>query len=897
MDYNQPMDMVGSDTTESGDAVDLSSTAAGSKEKGETLISAVMEGTYERAGVYTRLAYPSQDTGGITKLVQNIEGMVLPTDVSKYWDDHTYKSTGAAGSKFSVTGGQSGIIYYSQNGLVSIQEYGSLSISNLALEPLSPNKHYDDLGDLTAYYYQNQMASVAEPKEADHSLNTSGTSEYDPDKLKSHALLTKGIDSAIGRGLTIYDPITVENDHVIGAQVGKFATEVEDDTQYDQRVTDSGDRLNQNKVDPYVVQSRKLYTWISPIGNFSALGGTGGDGAESGYRQNGWPIRTHDRVGYVDNMNIDKWLDNIDIHYPFVAGIEHSTNDIVLWPFYNPTTGTYVYGDQALITHGYPYDGSVIRPTYTGVDRLEHLYAGSSGITGAMAAFPNDTLDTKVSWDVKFGNAVSATNTCNIVEAKNAEVVIRAFAINASPNGSGATIKYMTAHHESNIDDRCNSVDKVDHIDLVGSIGNISIHDVTDFRFSEYFKEIISPDRWLMPGLIHEVDDEKPKAIVSSEYDIMFKEVTDQMVANGIGHATLGRDKYYYMDDDELKGPGGMAGEFNILPLTPAMNPNQDYDEDALRLGYKVYESVDTIGNYQSSIKGAELPEGPGDTDTRDYYLEVNSVYMLYDLDTGKMYDIDVWSGSSGSKERLYNGTTLKSEAINIAGAIYQDVKQEEGRRNISAAERAASIKVTDDPEFGLADPANGYPTYKHSEIHYIGTAGHLKLDNRDLSYNGSEHNLSLNMSWGSNTYKGEGGTTINGQRYHFIDGLTSTSIITPPLGDTATTWEAISAANTNLQAKHPNAVIVQFQTFTAKGTEWTLTQRSSLVNQTKTATVYKDGTSINYSPKAPVYKLSTDDTTETVIRSFDPEDKYVPIVVMEAWHSAAEDRSTQGTH
>ena len=151
---------------------------------------------------------------------------------------------------------------------------------------------------------------------------------------------------------------------------------------------------------------------------------------------------------------------------------------------------------------------------------------------------------------------------------------------------------------------------------------------------------------------------------------------------------------------------------------------------------------------------------------------------------------------------------------------------------------------------------------------------------------------------------------TNTGQRYHFTDGLTSTTVITAPVGDDVSQLNIISATN-DLQRKHPHAVLVEFQTYTAHGTVWTIKYKGSQFHTTS-FNVY-DTTNDKFIPEdfdiekvkqhntityitpgnhgQQVYNPDTEGESSTI----DPD--AVPLVVMEAYHSAAEDRTVSGTH
>lgn len=807
-----------------------------------------------------------------------------PRTFNGYWNDHNYTTIGSTYLDVSINGGPPSdrTASYSDLGTESLSKYDCMAISDIKLVDWTPNGTWFT-GDAGARYMLTMsLTELPEPAQG-WTYNTSIAKSHEDvaaENVVAPAGSTPG-DTTMSK-IYIYDPISVETSYVIGAQKGSWVDSVTDDRPYDQRVDENGNPLDQSTVDTYVVQSRYLWSWLSPIGDFSSIGGTGvGSNVHSGeiYRNTG-------NKGYVTDMNVNRWIDTGGISYPFIAGLADG------------------------VTHT---NRSGIRLPITVLKQA--IMCGGTGLEPAdIESIDRFGLDKNITF---FGNGYAATNTVNCFEADDAEVGLYAYAINCfkkisdSVDNGIAEGGYKSIDNPSNLNKEDNRVKKIDYTDVVGSIGNITIHDTTDFRFSNFFKEALSPVSYLVDGVIKKVDDTKPINTVSTFKDIMFEVVTKTLkdTPAGIGHATTGVDVYtntspYY----------GMGGSFELLPLVPRYNNVEEYKSDALRLGYKAYMSVDTIGNYYSMIyNDTQTPDGPGDTDTRKQYLEVDSIYYLYDLMTGNFYDIDLWSGSTGSKERLYNGKSHKSEYISKAGAIYQNVLDSEDRRNIGIFERSVTEKwmdkkTTTDSSDATSTDINQL-TYLQSDVHYIGTPGKIKLDTRDLSYIGSSINLSLGYSWGEygNTV-GSNDTSSQGQRYHFISGLTSTTFPTKPLGLNPTQQE-IREAYEQMIKDHPHAVIVEFQRYTAHGTLWTIQTNAKLISNTKFF-IYDTSNGGKYLPQ----DLTDDEKSKiknevdwTITKVYDPHDStvtptsidtsYMPVIVYEAYRTSAEDRTTSGTH
>lgn len=845
---------------------------------------------------------PLSSTSGITTIdVKLSAGGTSSNSFNGYWEDHTYesKTNSYTTVKINDTAGNGGGDF-NNHGDRSINEYGTLAISNIPLVSWTPNGMWNT-AKIESKYTLNTLVSSDFPADDDDWI-ASGREEDITLKHKNIAMGSEHAPAGVGgtdylNEICIYDPVSSEFDSVLGAQLGKWEDGVTDETELDQRVETNGTRKSQSEVDKYVVQSQYLWSWLSPIGDFQSIGGDTNPGSNYGINTDGAVLRGSGRHGYVPKMNVDRWVETATIAYPFTAGL-------------NSDTYTKYDGIEILI------QDMVYQAHYSNVNGQNKL-AGTAGSN-------NHLVDTGDDWiykdyvgkpeNIYFGNGFAVSNTCNLVEKKKADVTIYTYGINcfsrsSDSKDSGTAVARYNAQDLKNTDKHSNVARKVDSIDLVGSIGNLAIHDVTDFRFSNYFKDAVNPKKYLIEGVIYEVDNTKPLKIVSTVKDICFQTVNKNGyvsgASNGWGHATLVSDLYSYTSPYY-----GMGGKYDELPLTPRYNTVSEYKSEAMRLGYKVYASIDTIGNYQSYLyKDDKLPDETNTEDTRKYYLDIKSTYYLYDLDTGRLYDVDLWSGASGNKERLYDGTNHKTHLITKSGSIYQEVDQDSDRRNISATEFMNSSVYASDT---YNSDNIMQPTYYLSDSHFIGTPGCIRLDNRDISYNGSDTNGSLDRHWGALTNY-QAVATNTGQRYHFTDGLTSTTVITAPVGDDVTQLNIISATN-DLQRKHPHAVLVEFQTYTAHGTVWTLKYKGSKFHTTS-FNIY-DTTEDKYIPEDfDIEKVKLNNTvtyikpgsggnvgqdvynpnTEGLSSAVDPD--AIPLVVMEAYHSAAEDRTVSGTH
>lgn len=850
--------------------------------------------------------------GTTTIEAKTITSLASRTFDDAYWGPITYDCIGGGTTDIKVNGLLSGIGGFgtSDNGTACIEKYGTLAMSDIQLASWTPNGTWFT-GQVGSHYSQSSLASGEIPESSDAPKPRTNIQDTHDKIVGDEIIAPCGANGSYYlNSIRIYNPLSAENDWVIGSQVGKFeeSDTVTDDTDHDQRINElTGKYLRDEpgyatNTKPYVVQSQYLWTWLSPFGNFASVGGDGST-STADMSKSGVGEHYDGHYGYVDNMQVGQWIGTSSIKYPFIAGlpdsITHTTKPYVELPT-----------KDMLIAHGSSGNGG-------------GKYSGAA---------QNSKLGSKFYW----GNAFAVTNTSNVFESDmdnpltpTSKVTMINYGINPylktgdSELSGTAKFGYKFAEESNAGDFTANAVYKDDPVNLVGSIGNVTIHDTEDFRFSNYFKEPTS--EWLIEGVIKEADINKPIRVVSSLKDICFNDVTHYIQDGKIhaidtkapvtsnppnkrGHATLGitifnRDWSY----------GGMAGYYDPLPLVPHYNTVDEYRTEAIRLGYKSFISVDTIGQYQSYIYKDEVrPDGPGEADTRSTYLSVESEYYLYDFEDGKFYDVDIWSGSTGGKERIYNGTTKKTEQTTHAGAIYQEVRSDATRRNIGLFENALSQGFADATEDGGTAKYYDY-TYYYSPSHYIGRPGSLKLDNRDLSYIGSESNFSEGRFW-SESMIDSTGLNRNAQRYHFKDGLTSTSVITEPLGDNPTQNE-IMDANQKVCEEHPYSVLVQFMNFTAVGEVWSIKHNGSAVMSPEFVVFDTDGDDPSdpddddkYLPHDwPVSIVKSHNTikyqgtitynpiTGDPTGSIDKDS--TPMVVYQAFNTSADDRTVSGTH
>ena len=779
-----------------------------------------------------------------------------------YWADHEYPAHVSETIYGRYNGSSGNDLIWSDadctfngtnSGTLNEQEYGqSLLMHNLPLVDWTPNSKWPTAEISNAYGWLIDMPGGFEDVTAE--LYANGV--YDTHK----SLVQNELGLQLSETIRIYDPISAEESYNIGNQYGSWEDGVKDESGFDQRVTSIGKNNNDfSAIGNYVNTYTYLWTWIAPFGDFSSVGGTSGAGSDITSAE---VYRNKGMKGYTSDMYIGTWTKNVHIQYPFVARTSYGGVSEDFWISELDS----VYGNG-----GSPY--------------MEANY-GPASLRDFWRSVSNPPF--------KFGNAVGAVNTVNCVEGKNVPVIVTAYAINDGIKSSDNSCEYGESVNDSgrNDDKWCNAASKIVPIDIVGQIGNLAIHDTTDFRFSTYFRK--PTDTWLMDGIIKNAENNLGVNILAEPKDILFEDAYQNLFRHATLSATL-----EFIDDNYR----GMSGEFGLLPLTPAYITVPEFKTDALRLGYKVFASIETIGNYEAALRpGTKYPTNYDQAqdegmDTRQEYMDIVSEYYLYDFDTGKFYAVDLWSGPEGAKQCIYSGSDRKVHPQLNSEPLYINMDEESNRRNVTFSERRICANYAE-----VTSEDTSIYTAMYSGLEFIGYTGNIRLDTMDLTYCGSD------AVYGKTQFSQQSGPNPDrfyntSQRWHFTSGLTSTTVPTVPIykdGANLTATQVENAAK-SMRDKHPNSVIIEFQNYIAKGNVWTLKYKGSLMN-TKNIKFYSDPEDCPYDEKSHIeteyqgYKVYNPETgTEYGSQTIDKDS--TPLVAYEAYKSNSEDRTVAGTH
>lgn len=325
------------------------------------------------------------------------------------------------------------------------------------------------------------------------------------------------------------------------------------------------------------------------------------------------------------------------------------------------------------------------------------------------------------------------------LEAISSEVQFKAIAT----NGEGIDNQYPANKERGENYDARHSGIKRTNIDVVGRIGNLIMEDTGDYRFSNLFKKPKSPVTWFIPGVVKNVYLDQQSRILGDRTDIRGLPVES-------GNHWL--DTYGMLDSAD--------SDPITFPLTPDKNNIDALKNQPLRIGYKSFMDVQTIGNYSNGSVQIipyyySLNLSSGVATPVDVYMNVNGEYKPINIFNAA---VPGWNTNS-----VYNNPTIL------------DWESEKERRNYKSSERlvtetvAATFKSSDAEgnEIDSPTPVGKYFTYGNNQI--------LQLIGRNRTFIGTSTDYGrIDTNPGNKideTFYG-----LQGQRWHFTTGLPSSA-------------------------------------------------------------------------------------------------------------------------
>jgi hypothetical protein len=434
----------------------------------------------------------------------------------------------------------------------------------------------------------------------------------------------------------------------------------------------------------------------------------------------------------------------------------------------------------------------------------------------------------------------------------------------------------------TNDKDAKHSALKTHAIDVVGSIGAMTIHDTGDFRFATTFKMPTADGTWLVPNLIRNVDLTKPNYIAGDTLNVRHEETMS---------ATDWLDTYGTQFLETGGKSGGVDSKKPIeLPLTPADNVEEEFGNQPMRPGYQLYMDLETIGNYYGETFGNVGTDQNPITVLSDEKMtdkvQIRPMYYSLDLSTGKYTPVDVYYGVNGEYMQVNQYHFDPNSSTGVQNYYYYlDWLNESARRNYSTVEAAQTALGR---QYHTTNVLNNLiqsriPT---NDRDILGSANVLFLNDLNRTYIGSETTSGVDKN-----PVGLTGTKVipeakyaqQGQRWNFTLGLPSSSVFVEAGKD---------CTEANIKAlQSTNRVILCTLDVKARGTVWTLDYKKGQGSNNGKFQIVKGGAW--YNPPA----FDENGNEVTVNASSDVTSDNVIVTVYPSNKTSADDVGTSGTH
>lgn len=226
------------------------------------------------------------------------------------------------------------------------------------------------------------------------------------------------------------------------------------------------------------------------------------------------------------------------------------------------------------------------------------------------------------------------------------------------------------------------------YFQTVGRIGNLTMTDTGDFRYSNFFKNVLKGS-WVIPNVVYEVNPSEQVRVVIDEYDIFgrkgggsnswntygsqeFKESLPKDTAGNIPSTGSISNKEEY----EIKNSSGSTRiGYYAFPLLPKYNNIQSFIDQPMRVGYTAYLDVETIGDYASG----------------DSYVTVEWSYYGIEKGTNNYIPLDVYMVKDGKYELINN---FDNDTPVYDYPIYMNWQDEKDRRMQTDEEKRRTDEV-----------------------------------------------------------------------------------------------------------------------------------------------------------------------------------------------------------
>lgn len=473
-------------------------------------------------------------------------------------------------------------------------------------------------------------------------------------------------------------------------------------------------------------------------------------------------------------------------------------------------------------------------------------------------------------------------------EAAGAEIYVGMSAINDNIKKQADESNYKEAINltvRSNIS-RLHDVGKHWRCDVVGRIGALTMNDVGDFRYSNFFKRTVNTG-WLVPNVLRRVDTSKQWYVVTDQedvrgvplsqtefpadgniYKILQNHLTGKSVLSTTNTYGLYKDDRYTRVNNPTKG-FPLSPSYLKVESEPYPSKQSALATQPMRVGYQAYMDFTTLGNYYGTSTPVNLTNG----------CVVYPHYYRLHIGTGALTAADVYLNRDGEYVKINSaGSTIAYNPTKqqMDEQVSLNWTEEALRRNYFGVQQTNTESIYNQTtvKSGSTVVQEGVGMPRGSSWPY-GNYDVMNLTGRNRT------SIGTSMTYGVSTDPdgriAESRYQLQGARWHFGLGLPSSAVFVAP-GTTPTT-ESIKSFYTDPNGRTDQYVIVVALEIYAKGDTWTL--------------IY-DGKNINSKP----LEVIPGKTTPNPHPKYPGRDEEMPIVsIISINHSSKEDINQAGTH
>lgn len=441
-------------------------------------------------------------------------------------------------------------------------------------------------------------------------------------------------------------------------------------------------------------------------------------------------------------------------------------------------------------------------------------------------------------------------------------------------------------------------------MDLVGRIGQLTINDVGDFRYSNFFKKAVASKEWLVQNVVYKTDPSKQNWIITSNVDIRGVNIgiTDEngstinsTMLRGVskGKPLSQADTWRGSKPERQLTDAGTQG-FATFPLRPALHSGSLVNEEAkdalaklaLRVGYDAYFDITTAGNYYGSGS--------------DNYVLVKPHYYKFGLATGTFTPVDVWVYDNDVYKLINaNGITTVTDQGTVDDVNLNWTEEYTRRNFLTGTEQSKTLQVGN---IGLPIP-NG-STFVYGSYNLLNLMARNRSEIGGMYTYGSKGDFENNVIGMVGQDPSEKFPAVKfplqGAKWNFNIGLPSSAkfLYSDWRNDTSKLADEYFMKTVNmdvdgnqLPGEEQCAIICCLEIY-AYGDVWTLVYDGDMCNEPFKVT-----------PSGKIFNPNTQKPTPTggtpiTCPKYPGRTEHMPLVeIISPNHSAKEDLATVGTH